>query len=79
MDRSHSNERFTYDDCKTRSDAGLSDARPTETKEVKVTPLFSKDLMDLPGKEGLMITMEYPPGASDPIHHRLLRNKGTSF
>ena len=37
-------------------------------KEAKVTPLFSKDLADLPGKEGLMITVEYPPGSTDPIH-----------
>jgi quercetin dioxygenase-like cupin family protein len=37
-------------------------------QEAKVTPLMSKDLPDLPGKEGLMITVEYPPGASDPIH-----------
>jgi hypothetical protein len=37
-------------------------------KEAKVTPLFSKDLADLPGKEGVMITVEYPPGSSDPIH-----------
>jgi quercetin dioxygenase-like cupin family protein len=36
--------------------------------EAKVTPLFSKDLADLPGKEGLMITVEYPPGSTDPIH-----------
>jgi quercetin dioxygenase-like cupin family protein len=39
-----------------------------EPKEANVTPLFSKDLTDFPGKEGLMITVEYPPGASDPIH-----------
>ena len=43
-------------------------AVPLETKEAKVTPLFSKDLTDIPGKEGLMITVEYPRGASDPIH-----------
>jgi quercetin dioxygenase-like cupin family protein len=36
--------------------------------EAKVTPLFSKDLTNLPGKEGVMITVEYPPGGSDPIH-----------
>ena len=36
--------------------------------EAKVTQLMSKDLTDLPGKESLMITVEYPPGASDPIH-----------
>jgi quercetin dioxygenase-like cupin family protein len=34
----------------------------------KVTQLMSKDLTEFPGKEGLMITVEYPPGASDPIH-----------
>ena len=39
-----------------------------ETKEAKVTPLMSKDLTNIPGKEGVMITVEYPPGASDPIH-----------
>ena len=39
-----------------------------EPKDAKVTPLLSKDLTDFPGKEGLMITVEYPPGASDPIH-----------
>jgi quercetin dioxygenase-like cupin family protein len=38
------------------------------TQEAKVTQLLSKDLTNLPGKEGLMITVEYPPGSSDPIH-----------
>ena len=37
-------------------------------QEAKVTPLMSKDLKDFPGKEGLLITVEYPPGATDPIH-----------
>jgi len=37
-------------------------------QEAKVTSLMSKDLTDLPGKEGLMIAVEYPPGASDPVH-----------
>jgi quercetin dioxygenase-like cupin family protein len=37
-------------------------------EDAKVTPLFSKELPDFPGKEGLMITVEYPPGSSDPIH-----------
>ena len=41
---------------------------PLEPQEAKVTPLFSKDLPDFPGKEGVMITVEYPPGSSDPIH-----------
>ena len=33
-----------------------------------VTSLVKKDLPDYPGKEALMISVEYPPGASDPIH-----------
>jgi len=37
-------------------------------QEAKVTELLSKDLTNLSGKEGLMITVEYPPGSSDPIH-----------
>jgi quercetin dioxygenase-like cupin family protein len=37
-------------------------------QEAKVTELLSKDLTNLPGKEGLMITVDYPPGSSDPIH-----------
>jgi quercetin dioxygenase-like cupin family protein len=34
----------------------------------KVTPLASKDLVAAPGKEITMITVEYMPGAVDPIH-----------
>src|SRR4029078_7882247 len=37
-------------------------------QEAKVTPLMSKDLKDFPGKEGVLITVEYPSGATDPIH-----------
>jgi len=37
-------------------------------QEAQVTPLLSKDLPNLPGKEGLMITVVYPPGSSDPVH-----------
>lgn len=37
-------------------------------QEPSVTSLLSKDLTDFPGKEGLMITVEYPPGGSDPVH-----------
>jgi quercetin dioxygenase-like cupin family protein len=43
-------------------------AAATEPKEAKVTELMSKELTDLPGKEGLMLLIEYPPGSSDPIH-----------
>ena len=37
-------------------------------QEAKVSPLMTKDLTALPGKELLMITVEYPPGSTDPIH-----------
>ena len=47
---------------------GSAMAATAEPKEAKVTELFSKDLTDLPGKEGLMLLIEYPPGSSDPIH-----------
>lgn len=37
-------------------------------QEAKVTPLFSRELKEFPGKEGLMLLVEYPPGSSDPVH-----------
>jgi quercetin dioxygenase-like cupin family protein len=37
-------------------------------QQAKITELLSKDLTNIPGKEGLMIIVEYPPGSSDPIH-----------
>jgi quercetin dioxygenase-like cupin family protein len=37
-------------------------------QEAVVKPLMTKELADMPGKEGLMITVDYPPGTSDPIH-----------
>ena len=37
-------------------------------QDAKVTQLVSKDLPEFPGKEGVMITVEYPPGAADPVH-----------
>ena len=37
-------------------------------QEAKVTSLMSKALAENPGKEVLMITVEYPPGSVDPVH-----------
>ena len=37
-------------------------------QQPKVTSLFSKELTDVPGKEISVITVEYPPGGSDPVH-----------
>jgi quercetin dioxygenase-like cupin family protein len=33
-----------------------------------VTKLMSKTMKDVTGKEGLLITVEYPPGGSNPIY-----------
>jgi len=37
-------------------------------QEAKVTDLMSKDLTNIPGKQGLMAIVDYPPGSVDPIH-----------
>src|SRR5262249_28261536 len=37
-------------------------------QEAKVHAVMSKDLVGLPGKEVSMITVEYPPGGTDPVH-----------
>ena len=37
-------------------------------QEAKVTELMKKELAECPGKEALMITVEYPPGSVDPVH-----------
>jgi len=45
--------------------------QPSATNQAphaSVTPLASKDLPEFPGKEVLMITVQYPPGSVDPIH-----------
>lgn len=33
-----------------------------------VATVMSKDLADIPGKEVVMITVEFPPGGADPVH-----------
>jgi quercetin dioxygenase-like cupin family protein len=37
-------------------------------QDAKVTPLLSKDLASLRGKEITMIAVEYAPGGVDPVH-----------
>jgi quercetin dioxygenase-like cupin family protein len=37
-------------------------------QEAVVTPLMTKELADMLGKEALMISVEYPPGSKDPVH-----------
>ena len=40
----------------------------SQAPQASVTSLTSKDLPEFPGKEVLMITVDYPPGSLDPIH-----------
>lgn len=44
--------------------AGAQQAPP----QVQVTPLMTKALADHPGKEAVVIAVEYPPGGGDPVH-----------
>ena len=40
----------------------------TAADDAKVTPLMAKDLTDISGKEGVMLTVEYAPAASSGKH-----------
>src|SRR5215510_13670739 len=40
----------------------------SKAPQAAVTSLTSKDLPEFPGKEVLMITVDYPPGSVDAIH-----------
>jgi quercetin dioxygenase-like cupin family protein len=41
---------------------------PLRAQEPKVTPVVTKELTDIPGKEVLILTVEYAPGGADAIH-----------
>jgi quercetin dioxygenase-like cupin family protein len=43
-------------------------AAHTHAEDAHVTPVLTKALPEYPGKEMLMITVEYPPGSVDPVH-----------
>lgn len=41
---------------------------PVSAQHPTVVPLMTKELMDIPGKEVLILTVEFAPGGEDPIH-----------
>jgi len=41
---------------------------PVTAQEPDVVTVMAKELPDIAGKEVLMITVEFPPGGSDPVH-----------
>jgi quercetin dioxygenase-like cupin family protein len=47
-------------------------AQPTQPRQSApqpvVVPVMQKDIGDVPGKEMLMLTVDYPPGAVESIH-----------
>ena len=47
-------------------------AQPTQPTQAApqpvVVPVMQKDIGDVPGKEMLMLTVDYPPGAVESIH-----------
>ena len=45
----------------------LTQSAPAAPQPV-VAPVMRKDLPDVPGKEMLMLTVDYPPGAVESIH-----------
>jgi quercetin dioxygenase-like cupin family protein len=47
--------------------AGVANAQPGPPQAI-VAPLMTKALADYPGKEAMMFTVVYPPGAVDPVH-----------
>lgn len=43
-------------------------AAPAPAPEPVVTQVMSQSLPDYPGKEALILTVQYPPGGADPVH-----------
>jgi quercetin dioxygenase-like cupin family protein len=43
-------------------------ATAVAAEDTKVTPLVTKDLTGITGKEGVMLTVEYAPGATSAAH-----------
>ncbi len=41
---------------------------PVTAQQPDVVTVMAKELPDIAGKEVLMITVEFPPGGSDPVH-----------
>jgi quercetin dioxygenase-like cupin family protein len=43
-------------------------ASAVAVEPARITPLMTKDLKEIAGKEAVFITVDYPPGASDLAH-----------
>ncbi|WP_437298585.1 cupin domain-containing protein [Sorangium sp. So ce426] len=47
---------------------GLLACPAAAAPEPVVTTLLTKELANIPGKELMMLIVDYPPGAADPVH-----------
>jgi quercetin dioxygenase-like cupin family protein len=54
--------------CATLSTGLIVTDAQAAPPEPKVSALMNKPLNNLPGQEGLMLVVEYPPGGADPVH-----------
>jgi quercetin dioxygenase-like cupin family protein len=59
-------KRILYSLLVTAVPLGAAFAQPAP--QPIVTPLSQKDLADLPGREMVMLAVEYPPGAVEHVH-----------
>jgi quercetin dioxygenase-like cupin family protein len=48
--------------------AAAADDKAGAPPAAAVKPLFTKALPDVPGKEGMVLTVEYPPGGASAAH-----------
>lgn len=48
--------------------AGAASAQQAPPPQARVVTVMTKPLPDYPGKEAVMLTVDYPPGAVDPVH-----------
>ena len=46
----------------------IAAAGPSAAQSTKVDPVISRDLAGMAGKEGVLLVVEYAPGAVDPVH-----------
>ena len=60
--------RFAASFVLTAALAVSASAQPPAAAGAKVAPLLTKPLAGLDGKEGVMLTVEYPPGVASAAH-----------
>jgi len=60
--------RLTLSKLAAVSIAGAGLAHSAAPPATKATPLMTRPLAGIPGKEAMMLTVDFPPGADSPSH-----------